>query len=171
MSTGYRDRVETGFESWGRFIVAHPKAILLASLLVALSFASGLPRVYLDVTFEAFLGEEDEVRVAYDEFREHFGRDERIIVAVDAGNASDERGVFTQPFIERLRTLHEALESRVPHLVEVTSLINARDTYGEGDTLVVSDFFDPVAGRRSCTPRTGWASECQSALSKQCDLG
>jgi len=143
MTIGFRDRVESGFEGWGRFVVARPIAVLLASLAVALGCIAGLPRVYVDVTFEAFLGEDDEVRINYEAFREQFGRDERITVAVGRGRAGGPEGVFDFAFLERLREFHDAIEERVPHLVEVTSLVNARDTRGEDDTLLVEDFLDP----------------------------
>ncbi len=143
MANRFRDRIETGFESWARIVIAHPLAILFASLAFAFICMAGLPRVYLDVTFEGFLGKSDEVRVAYEFFREEFGRDERIIIAIDRGDAAGAEGVFDFAFLERLREFHDAIKDRLPHLVEVTSLINSRDTRGEGDTLLVEDFLDP----------------------------
>ena len=143
MFHGFRDRIETDFERWGRLVCARPVAILVASLSIAFACVAGLPRLYVDVTFEAFLGESDSVRVDYEAFRERFGRDERIIVAVARADARGPEGVFDFAFLERLRDLHETIETRVPHLVEVTSLINARDTRGEEDTLLVEDFLDP----------------------------
>ena len=141
--SGFRDRIEAGFEAWGRFVVARPQPVLLASLVFFVVCASGLPKLTIDVTFEAFLGRNDEVRVAYESYRDRFGRDERLIVAADPGASTDEAGVFRKDFLERLRALHDALEDRVPYVVEVTSLVNARDTRGEGDTLLVEEFLDP----------------------------
>ena len=143
METGFRDRIEAGFESWGHTVFAHAKPIVAAALLFVAACAAGLPRLYLDVSFEAFLGQGDSVLVSYEAFRERFGRDERIILAIDAGPASGSSGVFTAAFLERLRDLHDALEDRLPHVTEVTSLVNARDTRGEDDTLLVEDFLEP----------------------------
>jgi predicted RND superfamily exporter protein len=50
--------------------------------------------------------------------------------------------VFDLGFLQRLRELHEALERDVPYVAEVTSLLNVRNTRGEGDTLVVEDLFE-----------------------------
>lgn len=140
-----RDRVEAGFENWGRIVVDRPLAVLLTSLAVALGCVAGLPRVYMDVTFEAFLGHDDSFRVNYEAFRERFGRDEKITVAIERGQAAgpETPGIFDFTFLERLRDFHNAIEKRVPHLVEITSLINARDTRGDGDTLRVEGFLDP----------------------------
>ncbi|MDH5258904.1 MAG: efflux RND transporter permease subunit, partial [Gammaproteobacteria bacterium] len=49
---------------------------------------------------------------------------------------------FTQPFLKKLKTLHKELEDNVPYLDEVNSLINARNTRGVGDSLIVEDLFE-----------------------------
>jgi predicted RND superfamily exporter protein len=143
MAEGVRARIEARFEIWGRFVARRPLPVLAASVALALVFGAGLPRVEVDVTFEAFLGQGDPVLIAYEAFRSQFGRDERAIVSASPGTAAGSQGVFDLAFLEKLRALHEAIEERVPYLVEVTSLVNARDTRGEGDTLVVGDFLDP----------------------------
>ena len=122
MAESLRDRVEKGFERWGRTVVSHPLAVLLASLAVACGCMAGLPRVYVDVTFEGLLGRKDEVRVSYEALREQFGRDERITIAVTDGAPGAAEDVFEFAFLEKLRALHETIEERVPHLVEITSL-------------------------------------------------
>ncbi len=142
-TSGFRDRVESGFEAWGRLVVARPWRVIIASLVFLVLCASGLPKLTINVDFEAFLGKDDEVRIAYESFRDYFGRDERLVVTADPGLATGEAGVFQRDFLERLRELHDAIEERVPYVVEVTSLVNARDTRGEGDTLLVEDFLDP----------------------------
>jgi predicted RND superfamily exporter protein len=139
----FRDRIERGFEAWGRTVSAHPIPIALGSLLLAACCIAGLSRIYVDVSFEAFLRPDDRVRISYEAFREQFGRDERIIVSAEPGKAAGANGVFDLAFLERLRALHTAIEERVPYLDDVTSLVNARDTRGEGDTLLVEDFLDP----------------------------
>jgi predicted RND superfamily exporter protein len=143
MAHDFRDRIEARFESWGRFVVSRPIPILIASLALVLICSAGLSRVRVDVTFEAFLQPDDSVLVAYDRFRAQFGRDERIIVAAEPAYGTASGDVFDLAFLERLKALHEAIEERVPYIDEVTSLVNARDTRGDGDTLRVEDFLDP----------------------------
>ncbi len=140
---GLRDRVEAGFTRWGHIVVARRGVVLAAALAVVAACMAGLPRVYLDVSFESFLDAEDPARIAYDAFRDRFGRDEMIVVTLDPGESLDERGVFRADFLERVRDFHDAIEERVPYVVDITSLVNARDTRGEGDTLLVEDFLDP----------------------------
>ncbi|MBK7949826.1 MAG: MMPL family transporter [Deltaproteobacteria bacterium] len=134
------------FRAWGRFIVAHPRTVLLASLACALLAIAGVARLRVDVTFESFLEDDDPVLLTYERFADTFGRDERIVVSAEPGSALGPDGVFERRFLEKLRALHEALEARVPHLEEITSLVNARDIRAEGDTLLVEEFLDPWPG-------------------------
>ena len=147
MASRLRDGVERGFEAWGRRVEARPLAVLLACAAFVAFCASGLPGLSIDTSFEAFLRANDPVRLAYDAFRDRFGRDERIIVAIRRGpgpDATAEPGdVFDLEFLGRLRELHHAIEARTPYVEELTSLVNARDTRGVGDTLFVEDFLDP----------------------------
>jgi predicted RND superfamily exporter protein len=50
--------------------------------------------------------------------------------------------IFNFKFLEKFKTLHTELENNIPHLNDITSLINARNTRGEGDRLIVEDLFD-----------------------------
>lgn len=135
--------MEPGFRAWGRFVVAHPLVVLLLSLVSAAVAIAGLAWLRVDVTFESFLEEDDPVLIAYERFADLFGRDERIVISAEPGTSRGPDGVFERRFLERLRALHEALESGVPHVEEITSLVNARDTRAEGDTLIVEEFLDP----------------------------
>ena len=122
-----RDRIETGFESFGHRLYRHPFIAIAASLLFVGLMVMHLPKTTVDTTTEGFLFDDDPVRVAYDDFRKQFGRDERVMIAVGPVD------VFSFPVITKLKALHEALEAKVPYLDEVTSLINVRNTYGKGD--------------------------------------
>lgn len=146
MASSWGERAEPVFRAWARFIVARPWAVLLGSLAVALLAIAGVQRLRVDVTFESFLEDDDPVLLTYERFADTFGRDERIIVSAEPGTALGPDGVFERRFLEKLRLLHEALEERVPHLEEITSLVNARDTRAEGDTLLVEEFLDPWPG-------------------------
>ncbi|MFO0691168.1 MAG: MMPL family transporter [Myxococcota bacterium] len=146
MASSWGERAEPWFRAWARCIVAHPWAVLSASLALMLVAMAGIARLRVDVTFESFLEDDDPVLLTYERFADTFGRDERIIVSAEPGTALGPNGIFERRFLEKLRTLHEALESRVPHLEEITSLVNARDTRAEGDTLLVEEFLDPWPG-------------------------
>lgn len=119
--------------AWGHRVYKSRWLIILFSLAFFMGLASQVGKVPVDVSTEAFLHPNDPIRVAYGAFREKFGREEVILVAVKTPD------IFTIDSLERIRALHQDLENNVPHLESVTSLINARDTFGRGDELIVGE--------------------------------
>lgn len=95
-----------------------------------------LPKLTFDTSTEGFLHKNDPTLRAYNTFRDQFGRDEVVIIGIESEN------IWDLTFLARLKALHEQLEDGVPYLDDITSLINARDTRGEADALVVEDFFE-----------------------------
>ena len=71
-------KFESGFENLGRWIHAHPKRVILVMLLFFGSLASNIPSIEVDTSTEAFFSKKDQTRIAYDRFREQFGRDEIV---------------------------------------------------------------------------------------------
>jgi predicted RND superfamily exporter protein len=134
--SNFRDRIERGFAAWGHMAYRRAGWVISLALLTTGLAASQLPMLWIDTSPEGFFRETDPARVSYDRFREQFGRDTMILVAIEPPK------VFDLAFLEKLRALHEDVEENVPRLVEVTSLINARETRGEGDELIVGDFLE-----------------------------
>ncbi len=138
MFRGIRDRIENGFERYGRAVARRPWAAIAACALLAVSLAAYVPLLEFDTSTEQMLRPNDPIRLRYEAFREQFGRDELIAVGI-AGPR-----VFERSFLERLAALHRDLEHDVPKLVEVRSLINARDVRGEAQQLVVEDLLAEI---------------------------
>jgi len=128
-----RDRIETGFEAWGRVVARHPWLAIASMLLVTVVFASGLGDLRYETSTDRFLDANDPARVDYDAFRREFVNDDTLLLVLHG----DE--IFSFDFLERLRALHEDLEREIPLLDEVTSLVNARVTRGSEDELIVED--------------------------------
>ena len=139
----WRVRSERKFESFSDLIFENSKKIIVAILLLVLAFASQLPKLTMDTSTEGFLHKTDPMRVAYDEFRDQFGRDEKIIIAIKTDN------IFDLGFLKKLEKLHKKLENELPYIEEVNSLINARNTYGNQDSLVVEDLFEELPKTQS----------------------
>jgi predicted RND superfamily exporter protein len=131
-----RARVEVAFEQWGHLVHRRPWLTLLLSLVAVGALASQIPRLEIDTSSESLLEPDDPARVQYDAFRAQFGNEEVAVVLI----RTDE--VFDLNVLARLRRLHDAFEEEVPHLEEVTSLVNVRNTYGVGDELRVDDFLE-----------------------------
>jgi len=131
----WRTRTESRFERMGDTITTYPKTIILIMLVLSFMVISNLPKITIDTSTEGFLHKEDPALVRYEKFKEQFGQDERIMMVVRSKN------IFEMKNLEKLRELHQELENGVPHLTDITSLINARNTRGEGDQLIVEDLF------------------------------
>ncbi len=121
----------------GSWIADHPiKTIILALLLVIIPI-SHVPQIKFDTSNEGFFHKDDPILISYNRFREQFGRDERIAIAIKSDN------IFTLDFLKTLRDLHEEIENNVPYLDDVTSLYNVRNTRGKGDQLLTDDLLEP----------------------------
>jgi predicted RND superfamily exporter protein len=136
MHTSIRSRIERGFEAFGHLVYRnHWKALLLIGLLLAV-LLSQLPKLTLDTSTEGFLHKNDPILLAYDKFRQQYGRDELALVAIKTGD------IFAPEFLSRLKSLHEELRDNTPYLDDITSLINARSTHGTEGELIVEDLLE-----------------------------
>ncbi|MBU1668800.1 MMPL family transporter [bacterium] len=122
---------------FGSFIHDNPFKVLLV-LVVMLAFPiAHVPQIKMDTSTEGFMHDDDPVLLAYNEFRDQFGRDERVILAIKSDK------IFSLEFLTALKDLHKELETTVPFVDEVTSLYNVRNTRGEGDKLITDDLLEP----------------------------
>ena len=130
-------KLEVAMGVFGRYLTRYPlKIIGMVVLLLALPIYY-VPQIKMDTSTEGFMHPNDPVLVAYNTFRSQFGRDERIVVAIKSDT------IFSLPFLETLRSLHEEIEQKVPYLNDVSSLYNVRHTRGEGDQLLTDDLLAP----------------------------
>jgi predicted RND superfamily exporter protein len=134
----FRDATEAGFASLGRWIFNRRYLSLGLVLLFTFILVAQLGKLTIDTSNDAFYHPDDPIRVAYNEFRQQFGKDDHIYI----GFTPDE--VFDPVFLKQLQALHQEIEAKVPYVKSVTSLINARNTYGEEDELIVEDLLDPI---------------------------
>jgi len=130
-------RIEALLEAFGHVIYRRAWWVIALAAIVTLGMSTQLKHIYIDASLEGFFHADDPVRVLYDEFRDQYGRDTFIIVALAPSGP-----IFEADFLETLRELHERIENEVPLVVEVISLVNARETRGVGDELVVGDLME-----------------------------
>lgn len=128
-----RDRIERRFEGLAAFLCRRRWWVTAAAFMMAAGLASGMARLTIDTSNEGFLHPDDPILIQYDAFKDMFGREDMIVVAVEP------RELFSLEALGRIKELHDDLAENVPHLNDITSLANARNTYGDGDRLVVDD--------------------------------
>ncbi len=131
------EKLENLMGRFGSFIHDNPfKVILVLAILLAFPI-SHIPQIKMDTSTEGFMHPDDPVLLTYNKFREQFGRDERIVLAIEDDN------IFSIEFLKKLRNLHKDIEKDVPYINDVTSLYNVRNTRGDGDKLITDDLLEP----------------------------
>ncbi len=125
--------IEEKLGNLGDVIARYPLRFMVAVFIIVLLIASNLPKITVDTSTEGFLHETSQSRLDYDAFRNQFGRDEKVVVAIKTD------GVFQLETLAKIKQLHDELAQNVPHLFDISSIINARNTIGEGDSLLVDD--------------------------------
>ena len=128
-----RTVIDESFALFGRFVYRNRIKTLAAMLAAVLAMVSQLPHLRMDTSTEGFLHDDDPALLQYNAFRDQFGRDEMVIIAVKP------KDVFDLVFLTKLKDFHAELASGVPHLDDITSLVNARNTRGAKDRLIVED--------------------------------
>ena len=131
-----RNHIESFFKSFGHTVYRHRLKTVVIMFLLTIGLCWQLPEIAIDTSTEGFLREDDPALQTYNAFREQFGRDEMIIIAVQPPE------VFDKEFLMKLKSFHEDLEEEVPHIDDIISMVNARVTRGEGDRLIVGDLLD-----------------------------
>lgn len=99
-----RERPNPFFLAWGQLVMRHRWLfLLLTALSVAGSMALVATKTRVDTSIEAFIAQESPTQLLLEEYRDDFGRDAAFIVLIEGD-------VFTMPFLEKLKALHEELE-------------------------------------------------------------
>ncbi len=133
-----RKRIENKFSGLAGWIYDNHFKTLLFTLAFAGAFLFNLPKVVMDSSTEGFLHDDDPVLIAYNEFRDQFAGGLMIVVAIEPAD------LFDLDFLRKLKEFHEEIEDTVPYIDDINSLVNARNTRGEGDELIVEDLMETM---------------------------
>jgi len=128
-----RKKIENQFESLAMIVCRRPWVILTITVAIIVVLGLQLSKLTMDTSSEGMFHKDDPIVTTYYEFREQFGRDEMVVIAIQPKN------IFNLSFLKKLKKLHDTLEENVPHLYDITSLINVRNTYGVKGGIVVDD--------------------------------
>jgi predicted RND superfamily exporter protein len=134
--TPARGRLEDLVSAVGMGAYQRPWRTLLVLALALAALASQLPRTHFVSDVDRYLHTDDPIRLDYDMLREQFGRDDILLIAITPPK------IFDATFLEALRELHRQLEDELPWIEEVQSLVNARQTRGVGDALLVDELLE-----------------------------
>ena len=129
-------KIEQGLAVFTTRVIAWRWALVVLMLVLAGASVSRLPHLSIDMSDEGFLHPEDPILTDYTEFRDQFGRDDLIVLTVKADQ------IFSQAFLQKLKKLHSTLEEKVPHLNDIISMVNARNTRGVAGGIIVEDLLE-----------------------------
>ena len=132
----FRSRAEARFARLAVTCYEHPIITLIVVLAIFFSLASQAGKLTIATSTESFFHPDDPALVAYNSFRDTFGRDDVIVLAVRPDH------LFTEKTLKKLEILHRAIEKSVPHLEDVTSMINIRSIRGADEVLIVEDLLE-----------------------------
>lgn len=133
-----RKKIDQGFYKWGGFVVRFRFPIVIFVILTAAFFASQIPKLTFNTSNDSFFKKDSPTLLAYNDFREQFGRDEVIVVMVETEN------LFTFENLSKIKQLHSEIEDTVPSVNDINSLANARVTRGEEGMLIVEDLLEEI---------------------------
>ena len=131
-----RSQIDNMLETLGCWVYDRPwKSLSLVGLLLIISL-SFIPGTRIDVTTQGNFQKSDEVMQKYVEFRQQFGSDSAVVIAIHPHE------IFDPVFLSKLRDLHTELEKEVPYLDEVTSLMNIAAIRAENNQLIIENLFE-----------------------------
>ena len=117
---------EITFGRIARWSFRHRWSAIALVLAIFLPLNSQIPKLTTDMSNESFFRPDDKVLIDYNEFRNQFGKDEFIVVAIKGSD------IFSQDFLTGLRSLHQDIKDNVPFLDKVTSPGQCQEHQGRG---------------------------------------
>ena len=98
----WRTKTESKIELFSDWLFENAKITIVVIFVLVAGIASQLPSLKIDTTTEGFLHKSDPMRVQYDEFRDQFGRDEKLMIAVKTQNIFD---LVFETFVSKLESI------------------------------------------------------------------
>jgi len=117
-------------------VYRHKYITLILMLILTFAMASQIRNLTIDTRDESFFHDDDPILIEYNNFRDTFGQDDLFIIAL-----KPEQGI-TRDFLSILFELHTELETELPYIDEVKSIVNGRVTLTRGDTLMVEELME-----------------------------
>jgi len=138
-----KNKIDIWFRGMAGRIYDRAVLFIALSVLVAAGLVVHLPKLNIDTSNESFFHKTDPIVKDYHDFQAQFGWDETVVLALEP------RDIFDPAFLTKLKALHNELLENVPHLADITSMVNARNTRGEEDRLVVEDLLEDFPRTRA----------------------
>ncbi|MBX2807452.1 MAG: MMPL family transporter [Cellvibrionaceae bacterium] len=136
-------RINHAFAAIADYAWSHPWVSVLMVVGLSTLLAAGSQYLKNDASVEAFYAEDNATYLAFKQFQQQFGRDDVVVVAVETEQ------LFSAEFMASFKQLHHDLETQVPWVEDVVSLLNSDWMQAQpNNTLAVADLGDlwPTSG-------------------------
>lgn len=117
-------------------VVTHPVVFLVASIVLLVAIAMGLPRLEFSNDIRVFFSPENPDLQAYEAMEQTYSKSTNVLMVVSPRDP--EATLFTRESLEGLVWLTEEAW-QTPYSRRVDSLTNFQHSYADGDDLVVED--------------------------------
>jgi predicted RND superfamily exporter protein len=129
-----RNRTDSFATGLAEIMIRWRWAVILAAVIAAFGFASGMPKLSFDTNYRAFFSEDNPELSAFETFQSTYTKNDNFLVLVRPADGN----VFSR---ETLAAVEDITESgwMVPYAIRVDSITNFQHTYAIGDNLIVED--------------------------------
>jgi uncharacterized protein len=134
------------FVQFAALIIKTPYRIMVISLIMVIAIATGASRLQVDSGVDIFFAEDDPYLLAEKQLKSTYGREDNILLVIDAPNA----GIFTP---QHLQAIHQLTKEawQIPSAKRVDSISNYLHPTVEGDDIdiraLIEDATDMPASR------------------------
>ncbi|MGE0642864.1 MAG: RND family transporter [Nitrospira sp.] len=129
-------------ERFFMWVTAYPKTMVLAGLVLLMSFAAFIPQLTMDTSADSFIAKDNPARVYRDQVKQVFGLSDPFVIAVINRGAT---GVFNPETLQLVQWLTDRVKT-IPNVDpdRVMSLATENNIIGTADGMQVSEFFHPL---------------------------
>ncbi|MEH6627798.1 MAG: outer membrane lipoprotein-sorting protein [Motiliproteus sp.] len=138
--------IETGpAAAFFRWIVDHPKRIMVLGLLLMAAMASFVPQMSKDTRADAFLADDNPALMYREKVKQLFGLSDPMVIAVVAKDS-----IFTPEGLNLVRTVTDTL-SRIANVDPegITSLATENNIVGTQEGMEVTPFYEGVVSTQT----------------------
>ncbi len=132
------ERTQKVLQQVGLKIIRFRFVVLFFTIACTGLLCLNLSKLNIATTLESSFKRHNKTIEDYQEFRDMFGRDDKIILLIKSED------IFSPHFLSRLKQFHQDLENTLPLLSEVRSIINARYIEGKNGELHVRQLIEKI---------------------------
>ncbi|KPK31947.1 MAG: hypothetical protein AMK70_11455 [Nitrospira bacterium SG8_35_1] len=130
----FKTRFGRWLSAFGLAVMRCRNLVLLLIVATVALLSYNIPKLSIATSLESSFKKRNQAIREYQEFRDMFGRDDKIVILVSSED------IFSTHFLTRLKEFHQDLEDTLPMVSEVDSLVNAKYIEGKEGILQVNPF-------------------------------